>query len=196
MGYNMFSNYQSLESNTKGEAAKANRSIPDRVKEYGILNYVTKDSIVLDLGCNRGYFGVCLSPYISHYIGIDSDGKQIQHGVNECIYKGITNVNYSNINYSLNMSGKYDVILCFAFHIYVGVKMEDFAKHLISMLKPNGHLFLEGHPKGYHLPKSTLNEPESYWNPLTDYLFNHLEIIASYKVKDRELIRPFIHYQK
>ena len=196
MGYNMFSDYQSLESGTKGEPAKANRSIPDRVKEYGILDYVNKDSIVLDLGCNRGFFGVYLSPYISHYVGIDSDGNQIQHGVNECIYKGISNVNYSNIDYSLKMSGKYDIILCFAFHIYVGVSMTDFANHLISMLNPNGHLFLEGHPTGYHLPNCTLNEPEGYWNPLTSTLFKELIVISTKKVKDRDLIRPFIHYQK
>lgn len=196
MSYNMFSDYQSLETNTKGEPAKANRSIPDRVKDYGILDYVNKDSVVLDLGCNRGYFGVYLSPYISHYVGIDSDKNQIQYGVNACIYTGITNVNYSNINYSLKVSGKYDIILCFAFHIYVGVSMEDFANHLISMLNPNGHLFLEGHPKGYHLPNSTLNEPEGYWNPLTSALFKELIVITTKKVKDRNLIRPFIHYQK
>ncbi len=196
MSYNMFSDYQSLEKNTKGEPAKANRSIPDRVQEYGILNYVNKDSSVLDLGCNRGYFGIHLSPHVSHYVGIDSDKNQLQHGINECLRKGITNVNYSNTNYSLKMTGKYDIILCLAFHIYTGVNMVDFAKHLINMLNPNGHLFLEGHPKGYHLPNSTLNEHEGYWNPLTSTLFKELIVISTKKVKDRELLRPFMHYQK
>lgn len=199
MGFNIFPDYQSLDKGTKGEPAKANRSIPDRIKEYGILDYITKDSVVLDLGCNRGYFGICLSPYISHYIGIDSDRNQIQFGINERISRQITNVYYSNTNYSLNLSGTsgtYDVILCFAFHIYTGVNMVDFAKHLVMMLKPKGHLFLEGHPKGYHLPNSTLNEPENYWNPLTRTLFQHLTIIKTKKVRDRGLLRPFIHYQK
>ena len=185
IGYKMFSDYQSAECNTEGAPAKANRSIPDRVKEYGILDYVNKDSAVLDLGCNRGYFGVHLSPNISHYVGIDSDKFQLQYGINECLRKGITNVNYSNTNYYLSMTDKYDIIFCFAFHIYVGVSMAGFAKHLINILNPNGHLFLEGHPKGYHLPNSTINEPEWYWNPFTSRLFTSVLILESKNVKDR-----------
>ncbi|PCJ57933.1 MAG: hypothetical protein COA65_08720 [Rhodospirillaceae bacterium] len=195
MSFNMFPDYQSLETNTKGEPAKANRSIPDRVKDYGLLDYVTKDSIVLDLGCNRGFFGVFLSPHIQHYLGIDSDKNQIDYGVREIQSCSITNCNLAHQNFKC-LNQKFDIILCLAFHIYVDMPMEEFGKCLISMLNPNGHLFLEGHPKGYHLPNSTLNEPESYWKPLTKTLFEQLTLISVKKIKDRELIRPFIHYRK
>lgn len=191
----MFPNYQSLDEGTKGEPAKANRSIPDRVKEYGILDYVTKDSVVLDLGCNRGFFGVFLSPHIRHYLGIDSDKNQIAFGVSEMQTRNITNCNLTHQDFKC-LNPKFDIILCLAFHIYVDMDMNTFANCLIKMLNPNGHLFLEGHPKGYHLPNSALNEPEYYWNPLTRTLFQHLTIIKTKKVKDRELLRPFIHYQK
>jgi len=195
MRFNMFSDYQSLETNTKGEAAKANRSIPDRVKDYGIMNYINKDSLVLDLGCNRGFFGVFLSPHIQHYLGIDSDKNQIAFGINEIQSRNITNCNLAHQDFKC-LNQKFDVILCLAFHIYVDMPMAEFGKCLIDMLNPNGHLFLEGHPKGYHLPNSTLNEPESYWNPLTNYLFKELLLITTKKVQDRGLIRPFIHYRK
>ncbi|KKN67209.1 hypothetical protein LCGC14_0463820 [marine sediment metagenome] len=191
----MFSDYQCLETGTKGEAAKANRSIPDRVKDYGIMNYVTKDSLVLDLGCNRGFFGVFLSPHIQHYLGIDSDKKQIDIGVREMLSHTITNCNLAHQDFKC-LNQKFDVILCLAFHIYADMPMVEFGKCLISMLNPNGHLFLEGHPTGYHLPNSTLKEPNSYWSPLTSYLDTNLTQIESKKVRDRELIRPFIHYQK
>lgn len=195
MSYNMFSDYQTLEKGTKGEPGKANRSIPDRIITYGIDKVITKESTVLDLGCNRGFFGVALSPLIGSYLGIDSDQNQIIHGQNIKASEGLNNLTYRCEKYSLNgMYGRFDIIICCAFHIYTGVPMSQFAKHLTDMLKPEGRLFLEGHPSGYHLPNIDHNEPESYWNPLNEHL--DLKIIEEKKVKDRELLRPFIHYQK
>lgn len=191
----MFSDYQSLEEGSKGTSAKANRSVPDRVKDYGLMKYLTKDSLVLDLGCNRGFFGVYLSPHIQHYLGIDSDRKQIDIGIHEMHSRNITNCNLAHHDFKY-LNETFDTILCFAFHIYVGISMAEFGEYIVNMLNKDGHLFLEGHPTGYHLPNSTLNEPESYWNPLTEHLNTTLTQIESKKIKDRELIRPFIHYQK
>lgn len=196
MSYNMFPHYQSLESNTSGEPGKANRSIPDRILTYGIDKVMSKDKTVLDLGCNRGYFGICLSPHVKHYTGIDSDINQLHHGIEVKREKGYTNLLYRNEKYSTTAYGKFDIIICCAFHIYVGIPMEAFGKNLADMLNEGGHLFLEGHPPGYHLPNVDLNEPEAYWNPLNDYLKTRLSVIQSKKVKDRELMRPFIHYLK
>ena len=197
MSYNMFPDYQTLESGTKGKPGKANRSIPDRIIDYGIDKVLTNRTTVLDLGCNRGYFGICLSPLIKSYTGIDSDINQIKHGVIEKEIKGYANLTYRNEKYSPNTGyGRFDIIICCAFHIYTSVTMEVFGKHLADMLNSEGHLFLEGHPSGYHLPNLNLNEPESYWKPLNDYLKTRLKVIEEKTVRDRELIRPFIHYQK
>ena len=195
MGYNMFSDYQCLEEGTQGQPAKANRSIPDRVKDYGLLKYINKESTVLDLGCNRGFFGVYLTHYIQHYLGIDSDKNQIAFGVKEMQSRNITNCNLAHQDFKC-LNEKFDVILCLAFHIYVEMPMDELGICLVSMLNPDGHLFLEGHPTGYHLPNSTLKEPNSYWSPLTSYLNTNLTQIETKKVRDRELLRPFIHYQK
>ncbi len=195
MSYNMFPNYQTLVSGSKGEPGQANRSIPDRIITYGIDKVVTENSSILDLGCNRGFFGIALSPLIGSYLGIDSDQNQIIHGQNIKASEGLNNLTYRCEKYNLNSGyGRFDIIICCAFHIYVDVSMEAFANHLTKMLKEGGHLFLEGHPPGYHLPNSEYNEPESYWNPLTNGL--KMKIIEEKKVKDRELMRPFIHYQK
>lgn len=197
MTYNMFPHYQSLESNTSGEPGKANRSIPDRIVTYGIDKVLSKESRVLDLGCNRGYFGICLSPLIKHYTGIESDINQVKHGIREKGIRGYHNIDYRNEKYSPNtLYGQFDIIICCAFHIYVGVPMEALGKHLVDMLNTEGRLFLEGHPPGYHLPNMDYNEPEHYWNPLNHYLQKTLTIIEQKSVKDRELTRPFIHYQK
>lgn len=197
MSYNMFPDYQSLEIGTEGKPGKANRSIPDRLLTYGIPRVVTKESTVLDLGCNRGYFGIVLSSNIKHYTGIEADANQLKYGIIEKMERGITNMSLRSEKYSpASMYGRFDIIICTAFHIYTGVPMTQFGKHLIDMMNPDGHLFLEGHPPGYHLPSVDLNEPESYWNPLTGYLKSQLTIVEEKTVKDRELTRPFIHFQK
>ncbi len=197
MSIDAFPDYQCLNKNTKGEPGKANRSIPDRIVEYGIDKVITKESTVLDLGCNRGYFGICLSPLIGFYTGVESDINQLQHGANERGAKGYHNINFYNEKYSIHSAyGTFHVIICTAFHIYTDVTMEVFGDHLIAMLRPEGHLFLEGHPKGYHLPHNELKEPEGYWVPLTARLDKSLRRIEEKTVKDRTNLRPFIHYQK
>lgn len=179
MSFNNFPDYQSLEKGSKGEPAKANRSIPDRIEEYGIMNYINKDSKVLDLGCNRGYFGTVLSPHIHSYVGIDSDTNQLKHAQR----KG--NMTLKNQEFSCQ-DGKFDVILSLAFHSYVNVSMKDYANCLDSMLAEDGTIFIEGHPPGYR------GEPELYLNPLKENLKAKYCIIESRKVKDRELLRPFL----
>lgn len=197
MSPDAFPDYQTLESNTKGEPGKANRSIPDRIKEYGIDKVVTKESTVLDLGCNRGYFGICLSPLIGYYTGVELDLNQLQHGANARAQKGYHNINFYNEKYSIHSDyGIFDIIICTAFHIYCGVPMEVFGKNLVDMLKPGGRLFLEGHPSGYHLPHNELKEPSGYWEPLTIKLDQYLKRIATKRIRDRANLRPFIHYQK
>ena len=187
--FNQFPDYQSLESGSQGAPAKANRSIPDRVKDYDLMNYITPTAKVLDLGCNRGFFGVYLSPNIHSYVGIDSDANQIHYGVNEISKRRIKNMTLHNREFFC-INQKFDVILCLSFHSYVGISMWEFAKCLMDMLNPKGYLFLEGHPRGYR------EEPDKYWNPLTSYLYQNLIEIKSKFVTDRELKRPFVLFQK
>lgn len=182
MSFNQFPDYQTLTPGTKGEPGKANRSVPDRIKEYGILNYIDKDSTVLDLGCNRGYFGTVLSPHIGSYLGIDSDANQIAQR------QVMSNMELRVGNFS-PLDEKFDVILCFAFHSYVGIPMEVFAKSLVNMLKEDGTLFIEGHPKGYR------GEPQQYLFHLKEELSKTMCIIEQKGIKDRELIRPFFIYK-
>lgn len=196
MSTDAFPDYQSLNTNTKGEPGKANRSIPDRIKEYGIDKVVTKESTVLDLGCNRGYFGILLSPYIKSYLGIDISANELQFGIDLKRANGSHNLVYRNESYSVTNYGTFDIIICTAFHIYTSVPMESFALQLVDMLKPKGRLFLEGHPSGYHLPHNELKEPSGYWEPLTIKLDQYLKRITTKRIRDRDNLRPFIHYQK
>ncbi len=183
MNFNQFPDYQSLEKATEGAPAKANRSIPDRIEDYGLLRYVNKSSRILDLGCNRGYFGTVLSDKIHSYHGMDSDQNQLNHAILK------SNMTLENNKFSGSI-GLYNVIFSFAFHSYVDMSMETYAHHLNEMLEPEGYLFIEGHPKGYR------GEPEEHLDPLKEHLSKHFTILEEKQVKDRELLRPFIIYQK
>lgn len=184
--FNQFPDYQSLESGSKGASAKANRSIPDRIKDYGLMDFIKgmdREVRVLDLGCNRGFFGTALSPHISHYTGIDSDKNQLSHA------QPTGNMTLKNEEFT-GAGGQFEIILCLAFHSYVSMGMKEFATQLNSMLAPEGYLFLEGHPKGYR------GEPQEHLSPLKRYLKDNLCVLESRQVKDRELKRPFLIYQK
>lgn len=184
MSFNNFPDYQSLESNSKGAAAKANRSIPDRIKDYGLMDYINSESRVLDLGCNRGYFGTLLSPHIKSYTGLDSDANQLKHAQKK------PNMTFHNNKSFGVLIAPYDIILSLAFHSYVDMSMDEYGKFLDFSLSDEGYLFIEGHPPGYR------GEPELYLEPLKKYLSTNFCIVQQRKVKDRELLRPFIIYKR
>ncbi len=183
MKFDQFPNYQSLEKGSKGSDGKANRSIPDRVEDYGLMDYVKPHHSVLDLGCNRGYFGTFLSEHIKDYTGLEASKGQLSHAIKR------DNMRFLNKEFDGN-EGQFDIILCLAFHSYVGMSMERFAKYLDGMCKQDGVIFLEGHPHGYR------EEPGKYLNPLIEHLSPSFSILENRQVTDRGLKRPFYILQK
>lgn len=182
--FSQFPDYQTLKPGAKGQPGKANRSIPDRVETYGILEYVNKQSKVLDLGCNRGFFGTYLTPHIGSYVGIEGDRNQLLHA------QPTSKMNLRFMDYK-RIDQQFDVILCLAFHSYVGIPMKQFADDLDSMLSQDGTLFLEGHPPGYR------EEPGKHWEPLKSALLDlGFKVVLEKNVTDRELKRPFAILQR
>jgi serine/threonine protein kinase len=68
--------------------------------------------------------------------------------------------------------------------------MSILSEELISMLKPKGYLFLEGHPPGYR------GEPDKYLNPLVRSLKSKLSVLHNKTVTDRGLKRQFFVFTK
>jgi cyclopropane fatty-acyl-phospholipid synthase-like methyltransferase len=144
-----FSNYQTLHSVAHGNNAP-NRHIQSRVDDYKLLTYLSKDSVVLDIGCNRGFFGIVLSNKIKTYIGIDHDFKQIKYGieeVNKKILNNITLICKDFEHYEPNIM--INVIFSFAVHAYIKMCMNDYAAKMYRLLSPGGLIVLESHPNGY-----------------------------------------------
>lgn len=185
MSFNQFPDYQSLESGSQGSDGKANRSIPDRIKEYNLMYFIKSHFDVLDIGCNRGYFGVVLSPYINSYTGIDSDQNQINEGLK------VKPQNSELICTTFKrLDKKFHIILCLAVHSYVGEDMQSFANDLYGMLHDGGFLFIESHPPGYR------DEPDKYLKPLITALNKNLFEFEYKEIKDRDLKRELFIFHK
>ena len=178
----MFSDYQTL-TDQKSGPAKPYRSIPQRVEDYGLMDYLDNDSEVLDIGCNQGMFGVYLLGKIENYTGIDPDVDQLPDSdVNEYIPCAFE---------YFQVDKQYSHIFSFAVHSYIKMTMQVYCNKIISLLKPNGFLFLEGHPDNYR------GEPQEYWEPLIKALLGgNMQIVRTRKIIDRGLRRKFFVFQK
>ena len=182
-----FNNYQSLEPATEGQPGKALRSIPDRVEQYGLTP--PANSILLDLGCHTGFFGLYFAPTLRHYYGVDSDAKAVAVFQAKAKERGFTQhtVVCEKIHEALFMGlyGKCDTVLSLAAHVYVDMPMKTYAFLLFSFLKPGGLLYLEGHPKGF------IGEPKA-WDLLIEELGKFLDVEESREIKDRDLTRTLV----
>jgi cyclopropane fatty-acyl-phospholipid synthase-like methyltransferase len=185
-----FSNYQTCGQKPASKGAP-NRPIPKRIADYDLLKYLHKPMTVLDIGCNRGFFGVALSPNIGAYIGIDHDAGQLKYGIAECRKRGIANVQLLHSSFESFPARPVDVIFSFAVHVYSRFLMCDYASKMYGMLKPGGYIFLEGHPTGY------LGEPAKL-NKLVALLEGHFKMkrILHKSVIDRKNRRDFYIWQK
>lgn len=153
-----FSNYQTL-TGQEAAAGAPNRSIPDRIKAYHLLDYLKPNARVLDIGCNRGYFGVALSSHVLTYVGIDHDAGQLAYGLKMVREHQLRNVELyaKSFEQFLMPDGAFDCILSLAVHSYSKFHMSDYASKIYRGLAPGGIVVLEGHPKGYRGEPTKLN---------------------------------------
>lgn len=185
-----FKNYQSL-SDAQATPGNARRPIQRRIEQYGLKSILTNQSDVLDIGCNRGYFGILLSPIIKSYTGLDHDKNEQAIGLAEAKTRKITNVNLVNSTFEKYQGAKkFDLILCLAVHGYITLPMNVVADRLFNHLKRGGHLVLESHPPGY------LGEPTAKWDPLTAELKKTMSLVREDVVIDRGLRRELQVYKR
>lgn len=186
-----FDNYQTLKGDKPGDGSP-NRNIPSRVADYELLSHMSSRARILDIGCNRGFFGIYLSSKIGSYVGIDHDLKQITHGMNDSKRLGLKNLTYQCVGFEhYNDMTNFDGIFSFAIHAYIKMPMCDYASKMYGMLNPGGRIYLEGHPPGY------LGEPKKL-NELVDLLEGHFKMKKELQktVKDRANNRQYYIWKK
>jgi len=185
-----FSSYQTLERKLHGPGAP-NRNIHDRIIECGLSDYMDEDSAVLDLGCNRGYFGIAMSGKIKSYTGVEVS-SEIEFGIKEAEQRNIKNCEYvrSTIEeFSVNNEKTYDLILSLAVIAYLEWDMPKLSEWLESICNPNAIVIVEGHPDGY------MGEPDRCLNPLIDAMKYRSVEVKRFNTFDRGMKRSIVHFR-
>lgn len=117
-----------------------------RIEKYGLLRYLSNDSKVLDIGCNCGFMDMMLASKCNHITGLEYDGTMVEFSKKAAKMLEITNVDFVSADFTKwypKNKEKYDVILSFAVHIWIGMEPYQYAKVCYDMLNPGGVLLFE-----------------------------------------------------
>ena len=146
------------------------RSNGDRFMKYRMNHFLNKDSTVLDIGCNCGFFSLTVAPFVKTITGVDVDEKFISIANKTRDKCELWNGSFLVKDvFGDGIEGTYDAIFMLSLPANIGVYEK--ADAIASSIHENGYLFLESHNmKG-------LNEP---------YLFHKL--VELYRSKGLEKI--------
>jgi len=134
--------YQSLEE----LGLTGYRNTLERFEKYGLKSLLKPDYQVLDIGCNTGFFSITVSHYVKHVDALDNKKLNILQGRIARKRLNIKNIRFFHTGYEKFRSNKkYDVVLSFAVHHWVGLSLHDYAKKIHSMMKKGGILYFESH---------------------------------------------------
>lgn len=118
----------------------------ERFKKYGIEKYLNKSSWVLDIGCNVGFFSLYVSKYVKRVDGLETNSELFKIGTLVKDYLKIKNCYFFNSDFKKhNFSHKYDIILSFAVHNWIGLPLDEYARKLYLLLNSNGFVLFESH---------------------------------------------------
>ena len=118
-----------------------------RIDTYGLKEWLSPQSSVLDIGCNIGMFGNALSEYFGNYLGFDNNPVLIEIAQDIAGSKGIGNCRFESWTFDTflqqNHHATYDVVLSFAVHVWIGRPMQEYAACLWQLTAPQGVVIIE-----------------------------------------------------
>jgi len=127
--------------NTRGQRPSASR-----IWNYWILKHISKQSNVLDIWWNVGFFSLYLSRFVKHvdvveYAKYAADiWKYLQR---EEKIKNVEIINWDFWKYKTTK--KYDLIMSFAVHWWVWIPFHDYMKRISDLLEKDWVFIIESH---------------------------------------------------
>jgi 2-polyprenyl-3-methyl-5-hydroxy-6-metoxy-1,4-benzoquinol methylase len=111
---------------------------------YGLDKLLKKEHHVLDIGSNCGFFAMHISEYVCSVDGIEFNKELVDIANATKDYLKIINCNFHYADFrQFTFNKKYDVILSFAVHYWIGMTMSEYSLHLSELLNKNGIVILE-----------------------------------------------------
>lgn len=119
-----------------------------RLATYGLEKWLRPEDEVLDIGCNIGCLGIEVAKNVKTYTGFDNNPDLIEISEILSEFHAIKNCHFLSCDFNDFLgknNKKYDFVFSFAVHSWIGLPMNEYAKILKSMIKPEGFVLVESH---------------------------------------------------
>ena len=124
------------------------RSSEKRFEEYEILEYLSKDKSVLDIGSNCGFFSIYVSKFVDKIFGVEINPYLIAISNDVKNYLNIKNANFVNSSFEeFKFDKKFDMIFSFANDSTIDgntkFNFSEYIEKIKNLLKEDGLLIFE-----------------------------------------------------
>jgi len=124
------------------------RSSEKRFEEYEILEYLSKDKMVLDIGSNCGFFSIYVSKFVDRIFGVEINPYLVAISNDVKDYLNIKNTNFINSSFEEFQSNeKFDMIFSFANDSTIDgntkFNFSEYIEKIKNLLKEDGLLIFE-----------------------------------------------------
>ena len=124
------------------------RSSEKRFEEYEILEYLSKDKSVLDIGSNCGFFSIYVSKFVDKIFGVEINPYLIAISNDVKDYLNIKNANFINSSFEeVQFDKKFDMIFSFANDSTIDgntkFNFSEYIGKIKNLLKEDGLLIFE-----------------------------------------------------
>ena len=124
------------------------RSSEKRFEEYEILEYLSKDKSVLDIGSNCGFFSIYVSKFVDKIFGVEINPYLIAISNDVKDYLNIKNANFINSSFEeFQFDKKFDMIFSFANDSTIDgntkFNFSEYIGKIKNLLKEDGLLIFE-----------------------------------------------------
>ena len=124
------------------------RSSEKRFEEYEILEYLSKDKTVLDIGSNCGFFSIYVSKFVDRIFGVEINPYLVAISNDVKDYLNIKNTNFVNSSFEEFQSNeKFDMIFSFANDSTIDgntkFNFSEYMEKIKNLLKEDGLLIFE-----------------------------------------------------
>ena len=128
-----------------------------RLNNYKLFDYINNHSVVLDIGCNTGFVSSYLSGFVKSIDAVEYNQEVFSIACKTIDYLSINNINLFNMDIKeFQSTEKYDLVMSFAIHRWVGLGIIEYLRLLESYKKEKGFVIIESHPDD--VDKSSLRE--------------------------------------
>lgn len=158
---------------------KGCRPSEERFKIYDLGNFLSKDKTALDIGCNCGFFSLCISGFLKSIDGVEINPFLIAIANDTKEFLNINNAFFQATSFEdFKPNKRYDVIFSLANDSTIDGNTKfnffEYVSKIISLLQPSGLLVFESQAPDAFRPER--------FKPKLEHLKKHFDVLVDKKV--------------